>query len=290
MKKILSILCALFVAGVGFSQTLQKTGLYNLSKPNWEERPEYLYNLNGDWENGENSVSFTDSRINFCCIENDDWYIVNGLFTADEHNLYISIQDGNSLSVKYDSPEQVIPYTLSEHGNSLELNLKFAGKIFKFKKISNSVLPRRRQNGLNGIWKSEKAWKKATDWNITLKFLEESFLIKIEGGFFSYSLLGDVFYERGMMFITKIHGVENEYYPADVKFGKDFRSSNYDYAIDYVVDYAAQHELPEYIFLGARLDSPYHSLCNYRVEKDTLTIMAYDKEIKLYKQNSKTEN
>ena len=259
---------------------LQKKDAYNLLIRRDEERPEYMQQLAGRWENGENSVSLTGSRISLFCADNGrNWYSASGLFTADDKNLYVSTQDSSYLDVMYDSSELVFPYTLSEMDGDFELTLTVAEKVFTFEKSSFFLLPVRRQSTLNGEWKSEKPWKKPSDWNITLRFVEESFLVTIGDSSFSYSLLGDVFYEGGMMFITKVWDMETESEPKKTDFGEEFITDAY--------DYAAYHGLPEYVFFGARLDTPYHSICNYKLNNDALTIMAYDKEIILYRQDSK---
>ena len=89
--------------------------------------------------------------------------------------MYVSTQDSSYLDVMYDSSELVFPYTLSEMDGDFELTLTVAEKVFTFEKSSFFLLPVRRQSTLNGEWKSEKPWKKPSDWNITLRFVEESF-------------------------------------------------------------------------------------------------------------------
>ena len=97
----------------------------------------------------------------------------------------------------------------------------------------------------------------------------------IENDSFSYSLLGEVFYERGMMSISKVSDVESGCESDELDFGSESFTSVY--------DYAAYHEIPEYVFFGAAFDTPYQSLCAYRLENDTLTITAYGKELKLHR-------
>lgn len=260
---------------------LKKVSSYNLAVRGWEERPEVVTTLTGKWEKGESYVAFSNGRINFFCKEGESWCAASGLYTAKNDTVYMTLMNYTSFDGKYKSGDMAIPYIVfaGENEGELMLRLVIEGNSFLLAKTETYILPRRRQTLLNGVWKSEKSWQTPSDYNMTLQFVDESFLLTIEGSSFSYSLLGDVFYENGMMYLNKVSDTEAIPYDS-IENPPDFGNER----INSVYDYAAYYELPEYIFFGAQYDTPYHALCNYKVSKNELILTAYGKDLKLQKQ------
>ena len=264
--------------------SLKQISAYNLSVSGWEERTEVTRTLTGKWENGDSYVVFSNGRMDFFCKEGETWCSACGLYTAKNDIVYMTLMDYTSSDNTYKSGDMTIPYIVfaGENEEELMLRLTIEGNQFLLTKSATYILPLRRQTMLNGIWKSEKTWQKPSDCNMTLQFADESFLVTIEGSSFSYSLLGDVFYENGMMYLSEINSVESIPYDS-IENPPDFGNER----INSVYDYAAYYELPEYIFFGAQYDTPYHALCNYKVSKNELILTAYGKDLKLQKQVKK---
>ena len=263
---------------------LKQISTYNLSVPGWEERSEVIKTLTGKWEKDESYVVFSNGRMEFFCKEGDTWCVASGLYTAKNDTVYMTLMNYTSFDGKYKSGDMAIPYIVfaGENEGELMMRIVIEENSFLLAKTETYILPVRRQTLLNGTWKSEKSWQIPSDYNITLKFADESFLVDIEGSSFSYSLLGDAFYENGIMYLSKVSDIESVPYDS-IENPPDFGNER----INSVYDYAAYYELPEYIFFGAQYDTPYHALCNYKVSKNELILTAYGKDLKLQKQVKK---
>ena len=249
--------------------SLTKVGSYNLW---WGEREcgdeKYYYPLNGYWSNGGNRVSFRKRRIEFWA---DDTHF-EGIFSADEKNLYVSLFDSGILGEDIDYDKFVIPYTIFEKSDGhriLErrLELIVTGKKYSFNDPFDEFdeyqekISCRTQRELDGKWKAEKTLKTVKDWNVTLKIKGYSFIVDIENnGEPVYSALCDVFYENGAMCFISCDALEDE-------------------GIEYAVYVAMFYEMVEYLFFGRSEQS----LCAYRLEKNTLTLSAFGKDLVFHK-------
>ena len=263
--------------------TLEKVGSYNLSVPEWKEREEYLYELNASWKDGENYASIENSRIDFS-VENKsgDSYSVIGLFTADGKNLYITPLNFHSSDGRFDGKDLIsVPYSISERSDGHVLTLMIAGKTFALPRAEIRDLPQRRQTELNGIWTASRSLVGENDWNITVQFLEESFLATAESRGHRISFLGDTFYEDGLLFINETDKAESVAYDADFSDGVLSAEGRF---FESPADYAAFHELPEYMFLGCGGKTS-GGICAYSLKNGVLTLEKYGKKLELRKKN-----